>query len=87
MTRRFSLLVDDAPGVLVRVCGLCLRRGADVRSLSFGPARQPGWARLDLEVEVDERRGRSLAARLAAVVEVRDVAELQASAPPLALVH
>ena len=38
----------------------------------------PGWARLDLELAVDERHGRGLAERLGALVEVRDVAELRA---------
>ena len=38
----------------------------------------PGWARLDLELRVDERHGRGLAERLGALVEVRDVAELRA---------
>ncbi len=36
-----------------------------------------GWARLDMELTVDERHGRGLAERLGALVEVRDVAELR----------
>jgi acetolactate synthase small subunit len=78
MTRRFSLLVDDRPETLLRVTGLCLRRRADVTELHYGRSRHPGWARLDLELTVDERQGRGLAERLAALVEVRDVAELRA---------
>jgi acetolactate synthase small subunit len=87
MTRRFSLLVADRPDVLVRVCGLLLRRCATVGTLSYGPARHPGWARLDLEVTVDERHGRGLAERLAGLVDVRDVAELRPSAPPTPVLH
>ena len=78
MTRRFSLLLDDRPETLLRVTGLCLRRRADVVSLHYGRSRHPGWARLDLELHVDERHGRGLAERLGALVEVRDVAELHA---------
>ena len=77
MNRRFSLLVDDRPETLLRVAGLCLRRRADVLSLSYGRCRHAGWARLDLELEVDERHGRGLAERLDSLVDVRDVAELR----------
>ena len=88
MTRRFSLLVDDRPETLLRVTGLCLRRRADVVALHYGRSRHPGWARLDLELAVDtqpaspagtsERQWATLVARLNALVEVRDVAELRA---------
>lgn len=78
MTRHFSLLVDDRPETLLRVTGLCLRRRADVVALRYGRSRHVGWARLDLELAVDERHGRGLAERLGALVEVRDVAELRA---------
>jgi acetolactate synthase regulatory subunit len=80
MTRRFSLLVDDRPETLLRVTGLCLRRRADVVALHYGRSRggRAGYARLDLELTVDERHGRGLAERLGALVEVRDVAELRA---------
>jgi acetolactate synthase small subunit len=77
MTRHFSLLVDDRPETLLRVTGLCLRRRADVVSLRYGRSRHAGWARLDVELTVDERHGRGLAERLGALVEVRDLAELR----------
>jgi len=79
MTRHFSLLVDDRPETLLRVTGLCLRRRADIVALRYSRTRGAGtgFARLDLELTVDERCGRRLAERLAALVEVRDVAELQ----------
>lgn len=79
MTRHFSLLVDDQPETLLRVTGLCLRRRADVIALRYARSRggRVGFARLELELSVSERHGRGLAERLAALVEVRDVAELQ----------
>ena len=77
MTRRYSLLVDDRPETLLRVTGLCLRRRADVVAMTYGrPRHSAGWARLDLELQVDERHGRGLGERLGQLVEVRDVAEL-----------
>jgi acetolactate synthase regulatory subunit len=76
MTRRYSLLLDDRPETLLRVTGLCLRRRADVVAMTYGRSRHAGWARLDLELAVDERHGRGLTERLAQLVEVRDVAEL-----------
>jgi acetolactate synthase small subunit len=80
MTRRYSLLVDDRPETLLRVTGLCLRRRADVVALTYERSRggRAGFARLDLELQVDERHGRGLSERLRALVEVRDVAELRA---------
>ena len=78
MTRRYSLLLDDRPETLLRVTGLCLRRRAEVVAMTYGRSRhQAGWARLDLELQVDERHGRGLAERLGQLVEVRDVAELR----------
>jgi acetolactate synthase small subunit len=87
MTRHFSLLVDDRPETLLRVTGLCVRRRADVLALRYGRSRHRGWARLELELSVSERHGRGLAERLAALVEVRDVAELQRREAPVAGVH
>ena len=79
MTRHFSLLVDDRPETLMRVTSLCLRRRAEVLALRYARSRggRVGFARLELELSVSERHGRGLAERLGALVEVRDVVELQ----------
>ena len=79
MTRQFSLLLDDRPETLLRVTGLCLRRRADIVALRYSRTRggRVGTSRIDLELAVSERHGRGLAERLGALVEVRDVAELQ----------
>jgi hypothetical protein len=45
--------------------------------MTYGHSRHAGWARLDLELDVDERHGRGLGERLGQLVEVRDVAELR----------
>jgi acetolactate synthase small subunit len=79
MTRHFSLLVDDRSETLMRVTSLCLRRRAEVLALRYARSRggRAGFARLELELSVSERHGRGLAERLGALVEVRDVVELQ----------
>jgi acetolactate synthase small subunit len=79
MTRHFSLLVDDRSETLMRVTSLCLRRRAEVLALRYARSRggRVGFARLELELSVSERHGRGLAERLGALVEVRDVVELQ----------
>ena len=79
MTRHFSLLVDDRPETLMRVTSLCLRRRAEVLALRYARSRggRVGFARLELELSVSERHGRGLAERLGALLEVRDVVELQ----------
>jgi acetolactate synthase small subunit len=79
MTRHFSLLVDDRSETLMRVTSLCLRRRAEVLAPRYARSRggRVGFARLELELSVSERHGRGLAERLGALVEVRDVVELQ----------
>jgi acetolactate synthase small subunit len=79
MTRHSSLLVDDRSETLMRVTSLCLRRRAEVLALRYARSRggRVGFARLELELSVSERHGRGLAERLGALVEVRDVVELQ----------
>jgi acetolactate synthase small subunit len=79
MTRHFSLLVDDRSETLMRVTSLCLRRRAEVLAMRYARSRggRVGFARLELELSVSERHGRGLAERLGALVEVRDVVELQ----------
>jgi acetolactate synthase small subunit len=78
MTRHFTLLVDDRHDALLRVVGLCLRRGVVVAALRYGHSGRAGLARLDVEVSVDERHGRALVERLRALIEVRGLIELDA---------
>lgn len=70
--QRLSLDVIDAPGVLLRVIGICQRRGARVVAMTFG-AGGDGAARIELAVTGDDPALRRLPARLEAAVEVRCV--------------
>lgn len=68
---RLSVEVADRPGVLLRVLGVCQRRGARVLAMSYGPAGD--HARIELALSADERAVRMLTGRLEALVDVRAV--------------
>ena len=42
MKHTISVLVDNAPGVLMKVAGLFRRRGYNIHSLAVGVTEQPG---------------------------------------------
>ena len=64
---RLSLDVSDAPGVLLRVLGICQRRGAQVLAMTYAHPR------LELAVSADERHLNLLRGRLQSAVDVLDV--------------
>ena len=68
---RVSLDVAERPGVLLRVLGVCQRRGARVLAMSYGC--EGDHALIELAISADERMLRLLVGRLAALVEVRSV--------------
>ncbi len=70
---RLTVDVADRPGALLRVLGVCQRRGARVLAMTYGPAPEPDQARIELAVSVDERRARLLHGRLEGVVDVTAV--------------
>jgi acetolactate synthase regulatory subunit len=65
--------VADSPGALLRVLGVCQRRGARVLALTYGPAGER--ARLELALSADERALRLVRERLAALVDVLSVTQ------------
>jgi acetolactate synthase regulatory subunit len=70
---RFSVEVADRPGALLRVLGVCQRRGARVVALTYGPAGER--SRLELALSADARALRLVQARLAALVDVHAVTQ------------
>jgi acetolactate synthase regulatory subunit len=64
---RLSLDVADSPGVLLRVLGICRRRGARVLALTYAHPR------LELAVSADERHLSLLRGRLEGAVDVLTV--------------
>jgi acetolactate synthase regulatory subunit len=68
--QRLSLDVIDAPGVLLRVIGICQRRGARVVAMTFG-AGADGAARIELAVTGDEGALHRVRSRLEGAIEVQ----------------
>jgi acetolactate synthase regulatory subunit len=61
---RMALDVSDAPGVLLRVLGICQRRGAQVLAMTYAHPR------LELAVSADERHLQLLRGRLENAIDV-----------------
>ena len=64
---RVSVDVADRPGILLRVLGVCQRRGARVLAMTYEPSR------IELAVSADERHLQMLHGRLAALIDVHGV--------------
>ena len=64
---RLSVDVSDRPGVLLRVLGICQRRGARVLAMTYSHPR------IELSVAADERHLMLLRGRLENAIDVLDV--------------
>ena len=64
---RLSVDVSDRPGVLLRVLGICQRRGARVLAMTYSHPR------IELAVAADERHLMLLRGRLENAIDVLDV--------------
>ncbi|GAA2725986.1 acetolactate synthase small subunit [Actinocorallia aurantiaca] len=49
-----SVLVENKPGVLVRIAGLFARRGFNIDSLAVGPTEHPEISRMTIVVDVQQ---------------------------------
>lgn len=65
---RLSVQVLDRPGVLLRVLGICQRRGARVLAMTYAHDR------IELAVSADERHLQLLRGRLEGAIDVLGVA-------------
>lgn len=65
-----SVLVQNVPGVLVRVAGLIRRRGVNIHSLAVGPTEDPAVSRMTIVVDTPPERTESFAKQLRKLVEV-----------------
>lgn len=76
-----SVLVDNKPGVLVRVSALFSRRGFNIESLAVGPTENPAVSRITLVTEVEDTAVvEQLVKQLNKLVEVFKVIELEDNA-------
>jgi len=70
---RLSVDVADRPGVLLRVLGICQRRGARVLAMTYGPVGVADCSRIELALSADERHLNLLRGRLEASIDVLGV--------------
>ncbi len=89
MKHTISVLVDNAPGVLVKVAGLFRRRGYNIHSLAVGVTEQPIVSRMIIvvegEPEVLEQIIKQLN-KLIEIIKVNDVTSFSTVDRELALI-
>jgi acetolactate synthase-1/3 small subunit len=72
-----SVLVEDKPGALVRVCQLFARRAFNIESLAVGPTERPGVSRITLRVNCDRQPLEQIEKQMHKLVNVLRVRELE----------
>lgn len=77
MIHTLSVLVEDTPGVLVRVSQLFRRRGYNIESLAVGATERPGVSRITLRVDCSQRSLEQVEKQMHKLVNVLRVAELE----------
>ncbi len=68
-----SVLVQNQPGVLSRVSGLCSRRGFDIDSLAVGPTQNEDVSRITLTLQGDAAHIEQLVQQLYKLIVVQKV--------------
>ncbi len=89
MRHTLAVLVENSPGVLVRVAGLFSRRGFNIESLAVGVTEDPRISRMTIVVEGDDRVVEQVSKqlnKLINVLKVSDLSEEESVARELALI-
>jgi acetolactate synthase-1/3 small subunit len=76
-THTLSVLVENKPGVLVRVSGLFSRRGFNIESLAVGPTEHPEISRITILVSVEGSALEQVTKQLNKLVNVLKIVELE----------
>lgn len=76
MKHILAVLVENKPGVLVRVAGLFARRGFNIESLAVGRTMDPGISRMTIEVDADEETLEQINKQLNKLVNVIKISNL-----------
>jgi acetolactate synthase I/III small subunit len=71
------VLVENKPGVLVRIAGLFSRRGFNIDSLAVGPTEQDAISRMTIVVNCDERPLEQVTKQLNKLINVLKIVELE----------
>ena len=72
-----SVLVENKPGVLVRIAGLFSRRGFNIESLAVGPTEHEEISRMTIVVNCDEHPLEQVTKQLNKLVNVLKIVELE----------
>ena len=76
-THTISVLVENKPGVLVRVAGLFSRRGFNIESLAVGPTEREEISRITILVSVEGDALEQVTKQLNKLVNTLKVVELE----------
>ena len=72
-----SVLVENKPGVLVRISGLFSRRGFNIDSLAVGPTEQQEISRMTIVVNCEEHPLEQVTKQLNKLINVLKIVELE----------
>jgi acetolactate synthase I/III small subunit len=75
-----SVLVENKPGVLVRIAGLFARRGFNIDSLAVGPTEHADLSRITIVVNCEEHPLEQVTKQLNKLINVLKIVELEAGA-------
>lgn len=70
LRQTIAALVENHAGVLVRVAGLCSRRGCNIESLTVGPAERADLARMTIVLGGDPAQAEQMVRQLGKLVDV-----------------
>jgi acetolactate synthase-1/3 small subunit len=74
-----SVLVENKPGVLVRIAGLFSRRGFNIESLAVGPTEHEEISRMAIVVNCEEHPLEQVTKQLNKLINVIKIVELEPS--------
>ena len=74
-----SVLVENKPGVLVRIAGLFSRRGFNIESLAVGPTEHEETSRMTIVVDCEEHPLEQVTKQLNKLINVIKIVELEPS--------
>ena len=72
-----SVLVENRPGVLSRVCGLFSRRGFNIESLAVGPTERTDRSVITIRVDCTRHSVEQVVKQLDKLIDVIDVLEVE----------
>ncbi len=75
-----SVLVENKPGLLVRVAGLFARRGFNIDSLAVGPTEHEDFSRMTIVVNCEDHPLEQVTKQLNRLINVLKIVELEPAA-------